>query len=387
MKKICLMLPIVILLLLSSCTDKPDAWDIIIKVNEKYKNMEDFKAIKIVKNQGYIITSIKEIEIKKNKYKIIEDDEIEVSDGTNVWSYNVYGPEPPKLHFPENNSDLDLSSLDFIWDRQRNNKYVFQIDENKEFSSLYLPDLEDNKKYYWRVYPVDVNGKFNESTAEIREFRVKDNMKYEFDSSDFLSKFFLSYNKTKSRVYKAFPLGENITDNPIIKAYNSITIETSGSALLASIIEKDGGYVIDKNKINKNLKLEIKDNQLLQEIKEMKTDENRIIIDETVNPVDEYVDEVQIMGDILDIYVRNFQVKSVSDNFYVVEGKEAKEKLKSSLSWSKIKAWINKDDYSVWKIEFYGKVDKRDILFLTVIYEDMSFDNNLSDEEFMLVKE
>ena len=387
MKKICLMLPIVILLLLSSCTDKPDAWDIIIKVNEKYKNMEDFKAIKIVKNQGYIITSIKEIEIKKNKYKIIEDDEIEVSDGTNVWSYNVYGPEPPKLHFPENNSDLDLSSLDFIWDRQRNNKYVFQIDENKEFSSLYLPDLEDNKKYYWRVYPVDVNGKFNESTAEIREFRVKDNIKYKFDSSDFLSKFVLSYNKTKSKVYETYPLGENITDNPMIKAYNSITVDKSTSALLASITKKDGEYIIDKDKINKNLELEIKDNLLLREIKDARIYKNKIIIDEIVKPADEYVDEVQIMGDILNIYERNFQVKSVSDNFYVVEGKEAKEKLKSSLSWSKIKAWINKDDYSVWKIEFYGKVDKRDILFLTVIYEDMSFDNNLSDEEFMLVKE
>ena len=119
----------------------------------------------------------------------------------------------------------------------------------------------------------------------------------------------------------------------------------------------------------------------------MKTDENRIIIDETVNPVDEYVDEVQIMGDILNIYERNFQVKSVSDNFYVVEGKEAKEKLKSSLSWSKIKAWINKEDYSVSKIEFYGKVGKRDFLFVTIIYEDINFDNNFSDENFMLVKQ
>ena len=385
MKKIFLILSIILLLLLSGCTDKPDALDIIIKTNEKYKNMQDFKAVKITKEMGYIITSIKEIEIKGKKYKIIEDDEIEVSDGTNIWGYNTYGPEPSMLDFPENNSNLDLNDLYFMWYPQRNNKYIFQIDENKDFSSLSLPKLVEGKKYYWRVYPVDVNGRFNESSAEIREFNIKSNIEYEFKSPYLFSKIFIVYNGTKSKTYRAFPLGENVTDNPIIKGYNSITIDKSNSALLASIIKKDGKYTIDKNKINKDLEVEIKDNLLLQEIKDIKIDKNKIIIDETVKPVtEEYIDEVQIMDKILDIYARDFKVRRVDDEFYIIEGKEAKERLKSSLPWSKIKAWIHKEDPSIKKLEFYNQVNGREVLVITIIYEDISFNNNFSDENFRL---
>ena len=385
MKRIFLIL--LVILLLTSCSNKPDVLDIIIKTNEKYKNMQDFKATKIVKEMGYIITSIKEIEIKGNKYKIIEDDEVELSDGKNVWSYNIYGSEPSKLYFPENNSNLDLNNLYFIWDRQGSYKYVFQIDEKRDFSSLSLPTLVKDGIYYWRVYPVDVNGKFDESSAEIREFRVKSDLGYKFKSPDYLSKIFMVYDKTKSRVYRAFPLSEDIINNPLTEAYNSITIEKSTSNLLASISKKGDEYIIDENRVNEDLELEIKDNLLLQGLKAKIINKNKIIIDETVNLVtQEYIDGVQFIDKLLDIYSLNFKVKDIYDNFYIIEGKEAKERLKYSLPWSKVRVWINREDYSIAKLEFYHKVDRKDVLFITLLYEDISFNNNFSDEEFMLVK-
>ena len=371
-------------LLLSSCANKPDVLDIVIKTNEKYKNMQDFKAVKIIKERGYIITSIKELEIKGDKYKIIEDDEIEVSDGKNVWRYNSYGPEPSKLRFPENGSDLGLDNPYFIWDKKTGNKYIFQIDEKKDFSSLSLPKLVKGKKYYWRVYPVDAKGKFDESTAEIKEFKVKSNAEYGFESTEGLSKVFLDYKGTESKVYRAFPLSDSLTDNPIIKSYNSITIDRRSSSLLASLTKKDGEWTIDKNKIDKYLELEIKDDLLLQEMKDIKTDKNKLIVDETVKPLKGYVDEVQQIDKILDIYARDFKVRKEDSNFYIIEGKEAKGRLEYSLPWSKIKAWINKEDYSIAKLEFYSQVGGREGLFITIIYEDISFNNNFSDDNFRL---
>ena len=373
-------------LLLSGCANKPDALDIIIKTNEKYKNMQDFKAVKIVKEGGFMITSIKEIEIKGDKYKIVEDDEIEVCDGKNVWNYNLYGPRTLQLIFPENNSKWGLNNPYFIWDEEKGNKYVFQIDETKSFSSLSLPKLVEGKKYYWRVYPIDVNGRFNKSTAEIREFKVKSDAEYEFEPLDGLLKMFITYDGKKSKGYTAFPLGENITDDPMIKAYNSITVNMVNSFLSASLTKKDGKYVIDKDRLNEDLELEIKDDFLLQEVKNIKTDKNKIIIDESVNRFKVYVDEVQQIDKILDIYARDFKVRKDDNKYYIIEGKEAKERLGYDIPWSKIRVWVNKEDYSVRELEFYDNIGigGGEVLVTTTIYEDVSFNNNFSDENFRL---
>jgi len=341
MKKIYLI--ILLVLLLTSCSDEPDVLDIIIKTNEKYKNMQDFKAIKIVKERGYIITSIKEVEIKGNKYKIIEDDEVEVSDGENVWKFNINGPEPLELSFPENNSELDLSEINFILDKQGNYKYVFQIDEKKDFTSFSLPHLIAGKRYYWRVYPIDINGRYNESFAEVRTFKVKKTKATEFESTDYLPKIYLEYDNTKSKAYIAFPISENLTENPLLK----------------------------------------KGNFLLKEIKDLIIDRNKVIIDETVKPYRGDIHDVQNMGEILNIYARNFKLIDIEDNFYVVEGKTAKDRLTRDVEWNKIKAWINKEEHTVGKIEFYDESGNRDFLFVTIIYEDISFNNNFSDEHFI----
>jgi len=382
MKKI--YLAILLVFLLTSCSDKPDVLGVIIKTNEKYENMEDFKAIKIVKEAGYIITSIKEVEIKGKKYKIIEDDEVEISDGKNVWSYNINGPKPLKLSFPENNSELDLSEINFIWDKQGNYKYVFQIDNKKDFSSHSLPDLEENNRYYWRVYPIDINGKYNESLAEIRTVRIsKKKPVPEFESLDYATKMLVEYNNKKFKVFSAFPIEENLTDNIFLKTFESVIFDKKMEGIFSFFKKEGNEYILDKNKII-NLRLETKYNLLLKEIKDLTIDKNKIIIDETIKPYRGIIDDVQNMDEILNIYARNFKLIDIKNDFYIVEGKTAKDRLMHGAPWSKIKMWINKEDYSAGKIELYSESENRGALFITIMYEEISFNNNLSDEHFSL---
>lgn len=514
MKKISLI--ILLVLLLTSCSDKPDVLDIVIKAKEKYENMQDFKAVRIIKEGGYMITSIIDLEIKGNKYKIIDYDKVEISDGKNVWRYNINGPEPLKLSFPEDNSELDLSEINFMWDQQGNNKYVFQIDDKKDFSSSSLPDLEENKRYYWRVYPMDINGVYNESTAEIRTFIVKDKALPEFKSSNYAIKMLVGYDNKKFKVSKAFPeekvnnmepnsgcfifdLNQNICTNttgcfwdpdtttcennvsvsptnelkctslnnqtvcngmPLLdiccrwqagscvkdqfedrcreemevppkgaydcEDYNAHTnqilceqiagnpwylpcawndskeiCEVKPVMFLREIMKRDKGqnltddspfvywdeegnrHSLDKNEII-SLGLEIKYGLLLKEIKDSTRDKNKIIIGETAKLWKRNVDEVQIMGDILNIYIRNFKLVDIKGDFYIVEGKIAKDRLMRDLPVpSKIKAWINKEDYSVAKLEYYGGLENRYLLRVTIIYEEISFNNNFSDGHFI----
>jgi len=371
-------------LLLTSCSDKPDVLDIIIKTNEKYENMQDFKAIKIVKESGYMITSITEIEIKGNKYRIIEDDEVEISDGKNVWSYNINGPGPLELSFPENDLELDLSEINFIWDKKGSYKYVFQIDDKKDFSSFSLPDLGENNRYYWRVYPIDINGKYDESLAEIRTFRIsKKKPVPDFESLDYITKMFIGYDNKKFKVFSAFPIERNLTDNSFLRAFDSVIFDKRVEEIFSFFKKEGNEYILDKNKII-NLGLETKHNLLLKEIKDLTIDKNKIIIDETVKSYRGVIDDVQNMGEILNIYAMNFRLIDIKDNFYIVESKAAKDRLMHDAPWSKIKIWVNKGDYSVAKLDFYGESGNRDVLITTIIYEDVSFNNNFSDEHFRL---
>ena len=380
MKRIYLM--ILLVLLLTSCSDKPDVLGIIIKTNEKYKNMEDFKAIRIVKEAGYMISSIKEVEIKGNEYKIIEDDEVEISDGKNVWKYNIDGPRLLELSFPEDDSELDLNEIDFIWDKQGNNKYVFQIDDTKDFSSYSLPDLEENNRYYWRVYSIDINGKYNESLAEIRTFIVKDKALSKVESVDYITKMLVEYDNKKFKVFSAFPIERNLTDNSFLKTFDPVIFDKSMGEIFSFFKKEGNEYVLDKDRIS-NLGLETKYDLLLKEIKDSTIDKNKIIIDETVKSYGGIVDDVQNMGEILNIYTKNFKLIDIEDKFYIVEGKTARNRLMHDAPWSKIKIWINKEDYTVAKLDFYGESGKSDVLITTIIYEEISFNNNFSDEHFI----
>jgi len=63
-------------------------------------------------------------------------------------------------------------------------------------------------------------------------------------------------------------------------------------------------------------------------------------------------DEMQYIDEILDFNQYNFILKQ-NKNFYFLEGK----KMKNTALWNKIKAEINKDDFSVTKLEFYKEID------------------------------
>ena len=64
---------------------KQNAVDIILEISEKYKNMQDFKAVKIIKEGGDV--NKEKIMIKKDKCKIEREDVIEVSDGKKIEVY------------------------------------------------------------------------------------------------------------------------------------------------------------------------------------------------------------------------------------------------------------------------------------------------------------
>jgi len=92
-------------------------------------------------------------------------------------------------------------------------------------------------------------------------------------------------------------------------------------------------------------------------------------------------DEIQYIDDILDFNQYNFILKQ-NKNFYLLEGK----KMKNTALWSKIKAEINKEDFSITKLEFYKGVDGKEKLMKSIIYENISFDNDFDDKEFAIIE-
>jgi len=93
-------------------------------------------------------------------------------------------------------------------------------------------------------------------------------------------------------------------------------------------------------------------------------------------------DEIQYINDFLDFNKYNFILKQ-NKSFYFLEGK----KMKNTALWSKIKAEINKGDFSVTKLEFYEEVDGKEKLVKSIIYEYISFNNNFDDKEFAIIEE
>ena len=96
---------------------------------------------------------------------------------------------------------------------------------------------------------------------------------------------------------------------------------------------------------------------------------------------DSRYDELQYVDDILNINFFEFSLEQ-NKTHYILEGK----KLRSNALWSKVKAEINKEDYSIAKLEFYNEINGADMLTKAIIYENISFNNNFSDEDFMIVE-
>ena len=93
-------------------------------------------------------------------------------------------------------------------------------------------------------------------------------------------------------------------------------------------------------------------------------------------------DEIQYTDGILDFNRYDFILKQ-DKNFYSLEGKRTK----NTTLWSKIKAEINKDDFSITKLEFYKEIDGKEKLVKSIIYENISFNNNFDEKEFVFKEE
>jgi len=93
-------------------------------------------------------------------------------------------------------------------------------------------------------------------------------------------------------------------------------------------------------------------------------------------------DEIQYINDILNFNIYDFDLKQDND-FYFLEG----IKIKDTALWSRIKAEISKDAFSVTKLEFYKEVDGKEKLMKSIIYEDISFNNNFDEKEFAIIEE
>ena len=93
-------------------------------------------------------------------------------------------------------------------------------------------------------------------------------------------------------------------------------------------------------------------------------------------------DEIQYIPDILDLGTFSFNLEE-DKNHYILEGRKGR----NSALWSKIKVEVNKEDYSIAKLEFYNEIEGVETLTRTIVYENISFNNNLSDDEFIVREE
>jgi len=380
MKKLVLPLLLVLIIGIIGCAsnnmDNKDAFEIVKKVNEKYKDMQSFKAVRITKQQGFIITAIEDLYFKGYKYKIVEDNHVEVSDGKTIWNYKVDNEAPDKveLYLPEDDA-ITNKEPEFNFDMFKVNKepefnfdmiridaeiysYTLQIDKNKEFSSDNLPELADGNEYYWRIYAIDTYGNSNKGNAEIRKFKVDDTINFEDkaiipESDKDITQ--IQYNNNNPKMF-LFTRIDYFNESQIekMRQYPWITIK---------------GNIIKANR--KDAK--IKNNKIIYYLGELAKPE---ISNKDFN----YKDYIQWVYNILDLYALNFKIEGEENNHYIIKGTEAKDRVNNFL-WSSVEVWVNKDDYTIWKLRLYQEADGKEYLTEEYIYEDVSFDE-LSDELF-----
>lgn len=370
MKKLILLLLLILIIgcAANNATNK-DAFEIVKKVNEKYKDMQSFKAVKITKQQGYIITAIEDLYFKGDKYKIVEDDNVEVSDGKTIWKYNNEAPDKVELYLPEDNAIMS-EEPEFSFHALHDNinkisndiySYTFQIDENKEFSSDNLPELADGNEYYWRVYATDIYGNFDVENADIRKFKVDNGKKLE--DKDIIPKIGsytikIQYNKNNPKIY-AYNNIDNLNETKIEELLQDPLVTINGS--------NAKGY-------HKDAKIKTKKNKIID------YNFGGLAKPKISNKDFNYRDYIQWVYNILDLYALNFKIEGEENNHYIIKGTEAKDRVNNFL-WSSVEVWVNKDDYTIWKLKLFQEIDGKEYLTQDYTYEDVSFDE-LSDELF-----
>jgi outer membrane lipoprotein-sorting protein len=367
MKKLVLLL---LLILIIGCNaNNEDAFEIIKKVNEKYKDMQSFKAVKITKQQGYIITAIEELYFKGDKYKIAEDDNVEISDGKAIWKYNIDNKAPGKveLHLPGDNAITNAEpKFSFYTLYDEIYSYTLQVDRNKEFSSDNLPELADGNEYYWRVYATDIYGNSNKDDAEIRKFKVDNTKKIE--GEDIIPRIDrpitqIQYDEVNPNIYIYFRIDNlNFSEKEIEEMLQAL--QDPGETIKGDVQK---GYKRDS-------KIKTKKNKIIDYTKK------ELARLEVSNKDFSYRDYIQWVYNILDLYALNFKIEGEENNHYIIRGTEAKDRVDNFL-WSSVEVWVNKEDYTIWKLRLYEEINGEENLNVDYTYEDVSFDE-LSDELF-----
>ena len=399
-----------------STDNEQNVIDIIIKTNEKYKNMQDFKAVKIIKiDQGSI--SKEEIMIKGNKYRIkrewieeesrwlIKNEEVEVSDGTNVWIYKKIYPsigaylelggfynDISKFEEAEEliEEGIELYPDDWRVRQELGRSYRDQgrFEEAEElFEKAIELNPDDGRAYFELGVTYSCQGRFEEA-EELIEKAIELNPDHRrayfelgsiyhtqgrFEEAEELFELFekaIELNPDDGRAY--FELGVTYScqgrfeeaEELIEKAIELNPDHRRAYFELGRIYSKQGRFEEAEELFEKAM--------IDEEYKKRSTFE---VIQDT------RYDEIQYIDDILDISSFNFNLEQ-DENYYILEGKKSK----STVLWSKIKAEINKEDHSIAKLEFYNEIDGMEKLTKTIIYENISFNNNLSDEEFILTE-
>lgn len=446
-----------------STDNEQNAIDIIIKINEKYKNMQDFKAVKIIKNED--ITK-EDVMIKGDKYKIVrsrikkegdrftEENEIAISDGKNTRTYK--NNEDNKIEEFEDLLKITLEKNLSMYEEsgiQLGRMYRMQGKfEDAEKSLMKAIELRpDHTETYVELGWIHrIQGEIKQAEEIFKkaiEVNPNDEWAYiefglfyinisEFQKAEEMFKKAIGINPNNERVYPKigwaywnlgkFKMSEEMYQKAIEVAVDKkwVYVELGVNYMGVSKIEdaekmfkkaievavdKEGVYVelgrlyIVSGKVEdaeRMFKKAIEINPSLEKpyielekiyriqgnIQDYNYTLNKFKVDKETSKFeireDVSYDEIQHISEILDFNQHNFILKQ-NKNFYFLEGK----KMKNTALWSKIKAEINKNDFSITKLEWYNEIDGKEKIIESIIYENISFDNNLDEKEFAIIEE
>ena len=322
------------------------AIDIILKINEKYNNMRDFKAVKTIKKGNGV--KEEKIMIKGDKYKIERNNEIEVSDGKKVGIYKKIAPRE------EYSGESDYMFLGYLYNE------LGRVDEAEEMFKEALDANPDVKRNYLELGILyNEWGRVDEAEEMFKETEemFKEALDANLDEKWSYWDLGILYNEW-GKVDEAEEMFKEALDaNP----------DEKGIYLDLGSLYKEQGRVEEAEEM----------------FKEVMIDEG---VAEELEPTYEIKQEVrygelQRIADILNFNDFRFSLEQDKD-YYILEGKKSK----STALFSKIKAEINKEDYSIARLEFYNELGRVERLAKTIIYENISFNNGFSDEDFMIAE-
>jgi len=432
--------------------------DIIIKTNEKYKNMEDFKASKVINKNNIVKKEV--IMIKGDKYKInresfeeedgwyVKNKITEISNGDEVWIAKTF--EPSTITEVEENLENQLISdpnhpiyiklgmiyyglgkveeaeemfkkaiklnpdipnglfeLGWVYHNQGKTEEAEEMFQSAEMligpnPSNYVLSAsgsfiraQDALKEIKKIDP-DFHGQNN----NVREMDVNDSER-KMEAAKEIFKYALElipnneeYYMELSRIYKnqgdikmaeeMIKKAADINPNGWLTYFSigSFPVPYSNIKKAEEMLEKAISLKPDDKELYEKLGWAYLNQWKVNDAEEMF---RKSIIKELptyeVKERNRY-DEIQYIKDILDFNQYTFILKQ-NRNFYFLEGK----KMKDTALWSKIKAEINKDELSVTKLEFYKEADGKEKLVKSIIYENISFNNNFEEKEFSFIEE